>query len=378
VGYYFINMYFLRNLPCFVETYHLYEIDDIQTWNQLMYFASVDQEVSPGHTSSPQDLPSWDDSINTSLTLQQFMTLHPTYFNDHLRSLYSGRDVLTSDFINTAVNHSCLKSQYLCMSMEYLPNAIAVNHVWNQSLQYTLYDALVHMYQIYYALYIMGDSFTHYDVRMGNVMALDIFPGTELGLQFEYHYHPDRPPLVLRSSYLIKLIDYGRCYIDTSRLPSPMDSSSYPLSTKQLVDDVVCRVKACNPHATQLCGKKQGYSMNISGKPGMSVIKGHYRDIQTTGYKHSDSYDQVLKRNFFDLLRKVIQNNHTVPYLNQMPLLEELQRAHSIRDIFHALTRVLQHPTFAEFERKSQVAPWQTRYQIWFDRPFQITHANAR
>jgi len=72
------------------------------------------------------------------------------------------------------------------------------------------------LFQIYYTLYQLKDEFTHYDLHAANVLIYEPVPGSYI----QYHYHHNGEIISFQSRYIVKIIDYGRCYFNNGIIDS--------------------------------------------------------------------------------------------------------------------------------------------------------------
>jgi hypothetical protein len=70
------------------------------------------------------------------------------------------------------------------------------------------------LYQIYSVLSVISHNFTHYDLHGGNCIVYTI-PDNRY-VRMIYH-HPSGQTIEFNTGFIVKLIDYGRCYVPTSR-----------------------------------------------------------------------------------------------------------------------------------------------------------------
>jgi hypothetical protein len=81
-------------------------------------------------------------------------------------------------------------------------------------------ELLYILYQIYAPLSMLSQVFTHYDLHYENVMLYEPVKGKHI----EYHYHYPSRVVTFNSKYLVKIIDYGRCFfIDEQTAYNPKD-----------------------------------------------------------------------------------------------------------------------------------------------------------
>jgi len=101
------------------------------------------------------------------------------------------------------------------------------------------------LYQIYAPLSKIAHLFTHYDLHMKNVLLYDIGKCVEM----KYHKTKTNPEddISFKTRYIVKIIDYGRCYFDHKLLELGKDSLLY---------DKICGITECDPN----CGFENGYS----------------------------------------------------------------------------------------------------------------------
>jgi len=64
------------------------------------------------------------------------------------------------------------------------------------------------LYQIYAPLSMLSEVFTHYDLHHDNIMLYEPVKGKHI----EYQYHYPNRVVTFNSKYLVKIIDYGRCF----------------------------------------------------------------------------------------------------------------------------------------------------------------------
>jgi hypothetical protein len=70
------------------------------------------------------------------------------------------------------------------------------------------FELLYILYQIYAPLSMLSEVFTHYDLHHDNIMLYEPVKGKHI----EYQYHYPNRGVKFNSKYLVKIIDYGRCF----------------------------------------------------------------------------------------------------------------------------------------------------------------------
>ena len=95
---------------------------------------------------------------------------------------------------------------------------------------------------------MLSNEYTHYDLHTNNVLLYKPVNGKYI----QYHYHlPDGTVVSFKSRYIVKIIDYGRSYIDGSMR-----------DYKQ-----ICRIAECKPN----CGFYAGHAY-LTPDPDMNYI----------------------------------------------------------------------------------------------------------
>jgi len=144
----------------------------------------------------------------------------------------------TTTDIKELVSISCVKPTEIGIQIEYLKNANTLKSMLTSS-DFWEFDILPVLFQIYFPLCCLGDTFTHYDLHYNNVLLFTPVKDHYI----HYHYHGDKTTS-FKSRYITKIIDYGRCYFKT-------DKSSLDIRKE------VCLDPLCN--ASGKCGRNLGY-----------------------------------------------------------------------------------------------------------------------
>lgn len=144
-------------------------------------------------------------------------------------------------------------TQSLALSCHYsLLATILIQHIKDaksiadrgSDIEFVSKDLLYVLFQIYMPLAEMSNEFTHYDLHADNVLVYE--PVKESYIH--YHYHVGVEVVSFKSSYIAKIIDYGRSFFNDSENPDISGSS------KKIYDEV-CGLIDCRPN----CGKTLGY-----------------------------------------------------------------------------------------------------------------------
>jgi hypothetical protein len=189
--------------PCFLETYGQYQYVDDYTWTELQNPRTTDINI---------------------LT----QGLEQKHYVDY--------------------NNACRQSQKLAILIQYLKNIKSLYSVSREPL-FIQDELLGALFQLYLPLARLKDTFTHYDLHLENVYLYQPVAGKYI----QYHYYISASRAVqFKSSYLLKIIDYGRSFFrdDTGT------------NAKQIYEEELCEYAMdCNdPATTGKCGDNVGFS----------------------------------------------------------------------------------------------------------------------
>jgi hypothetical protein len=104
-------------------------------------------------------------------------------------------------------------------------------------------DLITSLYQVYSALSIMSNNYTHNDLHTSNVLLYEPVKGSYI----QYYYHTKNGVVSFKSRYIVKIIDYGRCYFHDSENNTVTGESTR-------IYNALCSMKTCRS-----CGKENGY-----------------------------------------------------------------------------------------------------------------------
>lgn len=204
-----INTLFNNYFPCFVETYGVYKYTNEEEW-----------------------VTSQDGTNDNNL-----------------------QDILTQ-YLTTDFKDSCLNSKHLCLLIQHIKDAPTLHDkIMDMSnprsyLNFFEKELLYCLYQIYYSLSMLSEDYTHYDLIGSNILLYK--PADGKYIQYHYYLQDDTGTVNMvisfKSRYIVKIIDYGRSYVN--------DSMSYYKK--------ICSIKECNPNPdiepNKYCGEDFGYA----------------------------------------------------------------------------------------------------------------------
>ena len=202
-----INNVLLKFFPCFIETYGHYRYRNESDWIQFL-------RATPGNAD-----------LNTMLI----------------------------PYRKGSINfpESCKYSKTMCVLVQHIKGAASIGDkvVKNPpDFNYIINDLLYSFYQVYYTLAMVYSNFTHYDLHPDNVILYKPVDGKYI----EFHYHlPHGTTINFKSQYIVKIIDYGRCFLNNKG--KGLNSVSYydRLCAKDI--NAECNKKP------EVCGDESGY-----------------------------------------------------------------------------------------------------------------------
>ena len=188
-------------------------------------------------------------------------------------------------------------SKDAALLIEDIPHAITLFHaITTDFFEFAKTDLLCCIYQVYYALSLLCNNFTHYDLHVNNILLHTLPPNTYITF---YYTLPDGNIVSFKCKYIVKIIDYGSCYVRTDEF----DSNSIYNRVKEII-------------------KETEFELRDVGFNTMTYVFKKYYAI--TPYQRNMSHD--LKALYY--VRTVFWNNRSL--IKTDPLLNELQEVLSL------------------------------------------------
>ena len=221
VGIDFINTQ-NKIFSCFLETYGLFFYDDDKKWGDSKFKKNMDaEELLDGLTA----LHKVDYSVGCSQSKYLAVLIQ------HINGAKSLNDFMKETFLNPDKNEKSFVANYELFNL---------------------------LYQVYMPLSTLAQAFTHHDLHTNNVLLYEPIKGSYI----TYHYHlKSRITIIVKSKYIVKIIDYGRNYFKNNLINS-----------KDVYKEV-CNTPECNPD----CGKLKGF---INLAPEKTPGSAHYNSVQ--------------------------------------------------------------------------------------------------
>lgn len=230
VGKHFINTY-VKKLPCFVETYDLYEFANEADYTTV--YNAVQNK-----TINTVDIPSLIHRVD-----DENMTFGELF------------------------NKSCVKNKQMCILIQHFDKFNSFYDLKTNDHDNVKYDVFNMYYQLYYGLCYLGPKYTHYDLHLNNVFLYKPFDGNKYILM---RYHSKNKVFEFKSEYILKIIDYGRNYFDNGSITSA-----------NIIKDFICKDASCGAS----CGEDVGYSI-IQGSADPAFGNFHWIDPTKPNMSH--------------------------------------------------------------------------------------------
>ena len=283
------------------------------------------------------------------------------YINDEVYTTLEKEKSSTVDLKNSVqimnpedpsfLSHSCLYFNNLCILIQHITNAKTLHNMLN-SLGYNAglfinQELLFILYQVYMPLAFLANRFTHYDLHLGNVL---LYKPIDNGF-IEYHYHlPGTSTTSFKSQYLVKIIDYGRCFFNDT-----------PENNSLLLYNALCENRDCDETeqakikrkaksgSARNCGLNNGYNF-LDEKTG--------RNYFISSQKRNESHDLRLLFNIREFFSYYLTNyrgtlkDNLVNFINnvkydakfgtkEMPSKYGSKTIYNVRDAFWNLNQLV-------------------------------------
>jgi hypothetical protein len=280
--------------PCFLETYEIYKSNGVQFTSST----NLKKMISSKNLNNPKnniyktliDLTCSDNTTEFSLLIQ------------HIKDANKLHDCL--DWKKTTVNIDRL----------------------------SLYDFEIFfiLFQIYHTLSELHDTFTHYDLHLENVLLYEPVKGSHI--QYIYKLKNGKE-IQFKSKYIVKIIDYGKCFFSINQNMSSLKARDY-----------ICSIPNCN------CGVDIGFNsiMDTTGFCSESYICSYKKNISHDLrllyiIHHLFAFDVDLLN---DITEKVVyEKNFGTPELINSGLPTKIN---NILDAFSVIFETVQNPELIE------------------------------
>jgi hypothetical protein len=208
--------------------------------------------------------------------------------SDDLATLKTQRILnLNSANIDNGIRLSCINPSKIFLLLENVSKPITlfskIQSLSTPMLKHFIINELFAiLFQVYYTLNVLKNVFTHYDLHANNIL---LYEPIEDGY-IDYHYHYNGEIITFKSRYIVKIIDYGRCYF------RGLEFDTSEIYTK------ICNIIECN-NRREVCGNKSGYSFFYTNEA--TIKHNHY--INTL--RNNNSHDLRLLKDILRFLPKI-------------------------------------------------------------------------
>ena len=272
IGSYFINL-MIPYFPCFIETFNVYSYENNLLYNELQK-KNAEQYVI--------------DFAKTSLrNLDNNGSLQHCTFNKHL---------LLESYLNPT--NMCLLIQHI-NNPETLYSFLSIpksDPKWGLHLFYILL-------QIYLPLGKLMHKFTHNDLHSENVLLYKL--KNHEYVEMEYHLE-DNSIIKFRTQYIVKIIDYGRCYFKRDNNCS--SQVFYDSLQDAVKDNIIYHTSSTNKKKQIIQVQDRGYSF---------FAELNHRHFYTSAYYGNISLDLLPLRGILRL-KDPIKNLIRERYMNEL------------------------------------------------------------
>lgn len=284
--------------------------------DNLMYEYVVGQMVNNFNKKSPSFLE----------TYGVFQYKNEIEWND-IKNNYYPSENLESSIIkmeSAGLKESCIKPKHICIMVQHIKKSKTLND--HMSSNYFLQHHLLFvLYQLYFTLSVFSKQFTHYDLHLDNVMLFEPVADKYI----EYHYHIPGNTLIFKSSYIAKIIDYGRSYVK---------------NVSERYYEKLCQTKECEPS----CGRNVGYGWFTPPSKAHAYISSGRNNISHDLRLLNSCKTSGVKNNCLDLYnltKKIVYETHygTPELIDSGVSKNEI---HNVKDAELELRRLVKHAKY--------------------------------
>ena len=306
-----VNTWAVR-FPCFLETYGLYTYRNNDIWNKVK------------------------NNNTTSISA----------FSNYMKILSEDSIYINGDEFKNILQQSCTHSKHIAIMIQHIKNAKTLSDFFDNKVNkyYFVNNQLVAiLFQVYFALYVLRNNFTHYDLHTENVL---IYQPNQ-NQYIHYHYVLSNGETIsFKSPYMAKIIDYGRSYFKHESKENYNSSYIYKK---------ICQEKKCDP-----CGRSVGYSWLTKSGP---LRNQYYIYSAQPNKSHDLRLLYSLKSDFktYKLNKKIHKNDNSLYF----KIIDKLKyntdygtpeminnkypnKIETTSDAFHGLLDLIMNPDFTQ------------------------------
>ena len=334
-----------KYMPNFVETYGVYKYNTNDEYNKMRLLTATKSELSG---------------------LRLIRT--PVVPKSHIKKEQQ----------QTERNHlkdACEYSKHMCVLIQHIKDAQTLQDKC-QSVSFVAKDLPFALFQVYWALVALKNDFTHYDLHTENVLIYE--PVKNSHIQYFYHF-TDGTVVAFKSSYIAKLIDYGRSFYNYGN-PNPTPKFNIEHDSKS-VYSTICKIPECNPRcgynfgfgwfapSKGICSQMSNVSQDLRL---LALLHDRFNDIRAYNLQQSKTITNIKYQNplLLKLCKKVkYENAFDTP---QVTALGYPAAINNIFDAFMALKELVQNPFFVATNSTAHAGMRQLgEMHIYQDRPLE-------
>jgi hypothetical protein len=194
-----------------------------------------------------------------------------------LRSIKDENDRQGQPILDKLIKQSCRNTTNQLLLIQMFKNVNTFQQFFLKQLDDDAYNILVLpslMYQLYFTLSQIYDKFTHYDLHTSNVLVYQLPTDKYINIK----YHTNDKVIILKTKFIPKIIDYGRCFFYESETLNSMN-----------IRNKLCSVDECNQEDD--CGNRHGYTF-FSYNP--DTMKADSQDYYISSSLRNMSHDLIF------------------------------------------------------------------------------------
>jgi hypothetical protein len=229
--------------PCFIETYGWYQYKNNIDWLNMRDNIEVSvEDLKESLEIGDVALENYKATIDANICYENKTT-----------RLRVRKDCTEMDYL---LKVACAKSKYISILTQHINNAKSIQSMIilkppHPDADFSYKDLLNVLYQIYMPLASVSETFTHYDLHMGNILIYEPVPGKYI----DYKYVLEDDTIVeFKCRYIAKIIDYGRSFF------KDYSNEEISGSSKSIYDTICKNIPECNGRNQASCGEDQGFS----------------------------------------------------------------------------------------------------------------------
>ena len=213
--------------PSFLETYGLYDFSGGVDFNKLIEYNLSLSKINKKLKEQDYILNKLNVATNTiEINNKAFAKKLITAYNINQNDLISKIDIELLEILRlmknntikpqlttltnineTTIKNACKYPTSYAVLIQHLKNVKTMRDM-NKNPTFVKNELIYALFQVYMTLASISKIFTHYDLHDKNVLMYEPVANSYI----EYHYHINKEEVVFKSSYIAKIIDYGKCY----------------------------------------------------------------------------------------------------------------------------------------------------------------------